>query len=61
VIRAIGLENGPIRRDGRKLPSARERCRIVQLHFGQFMPGKVALAAGADLDMPGDTRGEPRY
>ncbi|MGA2062131.1 MAG: hypothetical protein ABSG67_16730 [Thermoguttaceae bacterium] len=25
-------------------------CRIVQLHFGQFMPGKVALAAGADID-----------
>jgi hypothetical protein len=40
VIRAIGLENGPIRRDGRKLPSARERCRIVQLHFGQVMPGQ---------------------
>jgi hypothetical protein len=34
---------------------------IVQLHFGQFMPDKEALAAGVEIELPGDTRGEPRY
>jgi len=46
----IGLETRLIRRDGRNERST-QACRIVQLHFGQFMPGKEALAAGAEIDM----------